>query len=322
MSRRSYGSVSIVKQGSFQFFSLTMPSDVLAGSCYVVNRQDDPAEGFQRVLNQTRAKKIAEYIDHGLGVIPSSIVLSAQKDSGLEYSSRAKTLSFEMNEKVFLIIDGQHRVFGFRMAEKILRVPVIIFDGLSKKDETRLFIDINSTQRGVSSELLLDIKRMAEYESESESFLFDVFDTFNEDPTSILIGRLSPSKKIAGKLTRATFNSALTPITKVFGQKSSFEVFEVLNSYLRAFDEAVLVRMDLQERLFNTNVFKAICNFMPKVAKEVKRRFGPIYSVDNFHAIVSEAKPNISAIQIEKPGGGYKKLLKHFEKAIDKEFTL
>lgn len=322
MARNSFGSVSSIKQGGFEFYSLSMPSNVLAETCFVINRHEDPELGFQRELNEQRAKEIADYIDHGLGVIPSSIVLSAQSVAELEYSSRAKTLSFEQRETSFLIIDGQHRVYSFRIAKNVLRVPVIIFNGLSKKDETRLFIDINSKQKGVSSELLLDIKRLADYESDTESFLRDVFDTFNNESTSVLYGRLSAASRKKGSLSRSAFNSALNPITRVFGQKKPFEVYEVFNAYLKAFKEAILIPHELEERMFTVNVFKAVSNFLPAVASRVKDRFGPIYTIDNFHDVLEGCKSKIRKANIEKPGGGYKLLLEHFEQALSSEFTL
>ena len=54
-----------------------------------------------------------------------------------------------------VIIDGQHRVYGFKISETKIRVPVIIYDGLNRRDESRLFIDINYKQRGVPSGVIV-----------------------------------------------------------------------------------------------------------------------------------------------------------------------
>ena len=181
IERDSYGSVSLVTQGNHKFYSLTLPSDLLAETCYVVNRAEDPKEGFQRELDEKRAMEIANYIDSGLGTMPSSIVLSAQDNADLVYNSKNKSISFYKIPKTFLILDGQHRVFGFMYAKTKLRIPVVIYASLSKRDETRLFIDINSKQKGVPPELLLDIKKLAEYENDQEEFLREIFDMFSED---------------------------------------------------------------------------------------------------------------------------------------------
>ena len=82
-----------------------MPSSVLAETCFVINREEDPIKGFQRELDLKRAQEIANYIDNGLGTIPSAIVLSAQEDAEFEYNSKTKTLNFKPIKKAFLIID-------------------------------------------------------------------------------------------------------------------------------------------------------------------------------------------------------------------------
>ena len=185
-------SVSLVTQGKHRFYTLTVPSKVLASTCFVTTRFDDPIEGFQRRLDEGRAKQIAEYIDEGLGTIPNSIVLSAQNDAELKVIGRGKTIQFRNIQKAFLILDGQHRVYGFSLARTSLRVPVVIYNGLSKRDESRLFIDINTKQRPVPNELLLDIKNLAEYENDDEHQLRELYDLFNSKTSSPLLGLMTP----------------------------------------------------------------------------------------------------------------------------------
>lgn len=92
-------SVSLVTQGKHRFYTLTMPSDVLANTCYVTTRDEDPKKGFQRVLDRKRAQEIADYIDMGFGSIPTSIVLSAQSAAELRVIGRGKTLEFRDDPK-------------------------------------------------------------------------------------------------------------------------------------------------------------------------------------------------------------------------------
>jgi hypothetical protein len=46
---------SLVIQGNHRFYTLSMPSDVLAATCFVDPREEDPVMGFQRVLDEKRA---------------------------------------------------------------------------------------------------------------------------------------------------------------------------------------------------------------------------------------------------------------------------
>ncbi|WP_252177044.1 DGQHR domain-containing protein [Endozoicomonas sp. 4G] len=320
--RESFGSVSLVKQGEHRFYSFTMPTDVLATTCYVINRDEDPDEGFQRTLDKKRAKEIAGYIDSGLGTIPSAIVLSAQEDSDFKYDSKKKMVSFEKNPKAFFIIDGQHRVYGFKMAGTALRVPVVVYDNLSKKDESRLFIDINSKQRGVPTELLLDIKKMAEYESDQEQYLRDLFDIFSKESDSALYNKLSSSKRLKGKITRSVFNTALKPLIKIFGSKSPDEIYEIYNSYLIACNEGIFIPNNIQEQLYNTTVFKALSGFFPILTAKVKDRFGAIYSTDNFYEFTETVGARVKVSKLEKPTNAYKPIVDHLEDSLKMEFTL
>jgi DGQHR domain-containing protein len=76
MDRIRYTASNVI-QNKTKFYSLTMPTDILTQCCFVSTRDEDPAEGFQRVLDEKRALEIARYIDNELGTIPSAIILSA-----------------------------------------------------------------------------------------------------------------------------------------------------------------------------------------------------------------------------------------------------
>ena len=320
--RESFASVSLVRQGDFRFYSFTMPSDVLAETCFVVSRDEDPIIGFQRDLDKKRATEIANYIDSGLGTVPSSIVLSAQEESEFNYDSKKKSISFLPIKKAFLIIDGQHRVYGFKLAKTALRVPVVVYENLSKRDESRLFIDINSKQKGVPTELLLDIKKMAEYENDIEQYLRELFDTFSIENNSALYNRLSAASRQKGKITRSVFNTAVKPLVKVFGNRSTHEIYEIFNSYLLAFDEGVLKPHNLSEQAFNTTVFKAIAGFFPIITARVKDRFGAIYSVDNYFEFTEIVGQRIRPDKIGNPTNAYKPIVEHLEESLKREFTL
>lgn len=56
----------VVEQGRHRFYTLVLPSSILAASCVVETRNDNPENGFQRLLDARRAKSIARYIDADL----------------------------------------------------------------------------------------------------------------------------------------------------------------------------------------------------------------------------------------------------------------
>lgn len=312
---------SLITQNQYKFYSLTLPSDVVGDTCFITTRYDDPEEGFQRRLDENRAKEIAAYVDSGFGTIPSAIVLSAQPEAELFIKPGGRALQFKRHPKAFLVIDGQHRVWGYKIATSHLRVPVIIYQGLSRKEETRLFIDINTKQRPVPNELLLDIKHLAELESDSETLLRELFDIFNKNPDSVLTGMLSPHEKTKGKITRTTFNNAFSNISEIFVGKDSAELFSVFNAYLGAFLDGMR-RQKTSEFFLVANVFKAIVTFFPDVASKVKDRFDGHYSTDNFLVVISPVFDRVPKTVITQTGRSYRGLYDRFLLALNKSFSL
>lgn len=293
--------VNLVQQGNYQFFTLTMPSDVLARTCFVVSRDEDPELGFQRKLDEKRAQNIADYIDAGLGTIPTSIVLSAQPAADFTKTGKGKTISFKDDSHAFLILDGQHRVYGFRKSKTYLRVPVVIYSGLTRVDESRLFIDINTNQKPVPPELLLDIRRLADYQGDTETLLGQVFDLFNEQAESPLLGYMSPTAKKSGKLSRVTFNSAIKPLLQYFPNKTSDEIYEPISNYISAYMSAA-EKSKLPHNITDASVLKGILLLFPDVAERVQYRHGKNYTTNNFFAVLNPAMKTLTMQTIKKPG--------------------
>lgn len=318
---RASFSASLVTQGPHRFYSLTLPSDLLARTCFVSTREEDPNAGFQRLLDPKRAQEIADYIDAGLGTIPTSIVLSAQEHADLQYVRKTKTVEFYDDAKAFLVLDGQHRVFGFALAKATLRVPVVIYSGLSRRDETRLFIDINTKQRPVPNELLLDIKALAEYDTDDEERLRSMFDTFNADTAGPLYGLLSPTQRRADKVSRVTFNGAVKPLLQVMSSLSSVEAQAAISAYLTAV-ASCLSTLGVPDALTKAVVFKALLKLFPDVARKVKDRHGPEYSTDHFLEVLRPVFSRVTPSRISNPGNAVQALYDYLKRTLESGFRL
>jgi DGQHR domain-containing protein len=240
-----------------------MPSKVLARTCKVSTRSEDPKKGFQRSLDKKRASEIAEYIDKGFGTIPNSIILSAQKEANFKVVGRGKTIEFNDVPGAFLILDGQHRVYGFQLTKNTTRVPVVIYNGLDRTSETRLFIDINTKQKPVPAPLLLDIKRLAEIETNEENRLRDIFDEFHNNPSSVLKGFTSPAEASKSLLTRVSFNHGVKPLMASFEQREPGDIYKILNSYLSVFDTFAFGKTK-EKVVAKPVVFRALMAFFPR----------------------------------------------------------
>ncbi len=314
-------SVNLITQGKFKFYSFTIPSDVLAKTCFVSTRDEDNTVGFQRVLDKKRAEAIASYIDSGQGSIPTAIILSAQPDSEFKLVGQGKTITFKEHPKSFLVLDGQHRVFGFSLAETALRVPVVVYSGLSREDETRLFIDINTQQKPVPPELLLDIKNLANYENDKEALLRKVFNLIHSQKSNALYGLFSPHEKAKDKISRVTFNAGVGGIINSFGARSPGEIAEILSAYYLASIEA-LTKANPKGKFTHPIIFKALNGVFNNVAQRVKDKRGGKYSVEAFYEVVFPMLSRTKNSHLEKPGNSYREMMELFKSAITSDFSI
>jgi DGQHR domain-containing protein len=253
----SYPALAL-SQNKQRFFFSTIPVEDLFPSCFVARRDEDPSEGFQRALTESRADDISRYLAEGTGSIPTNVVLSAQPEAKFAYNSRAKTISFARIPKAFLVLDGQHRLWGYHKCPTKHRVPVAVYEGLSRTEETKLFIDINTNQRGVPAVLLLDIKHLANMESVKEGTKRNLFDRLQADSNSPLKGKLSPAKSVAGKISRVTFNRAMEGAlnSPVVQSMSPDDRYKLIRNYISAFEAELLLKSTLIKAAFFEAIFE------------------------------------------------------------------
>ena len=151
-----------VQQGDLTLFSTAIKVKVLIqDNFYSVETLDpkDPGDsGYQRLLNQARARKLADYIVNGQdrqdAFLPTSVFLATDKP--LDFDETTNTINFNTNTiGPFNVVDGQHRLEGLKMAankdDRVLEfmVPVNIAVNLPKLHQMCHFLIVNSTQKSV-----------------------------------------------------------------------------------------------------------------------------------------------------------------------------
>lgn len=277
-------------QNNHRFFLTSIPVSDLFPFCFVSNRSEDNIQGFQRQLSKSRADDIASYLNRGNGSIPTNVVLSAQADAQLKYNSRSKTIGFERIDKAFLVLDGQHRLWGYEVCRtkfaKDHRVPVSIYEKLGRADEAKLFIDINTKQIGVPAALLLDIQHLAQIESNRDSILRDLFDGVRKTQSLQISSLMSPAKSVAGKISRVTFNRAVGQAldSSVLQGLDSKKRLTLLVNYLQAFESTLddinlLTRSAFLEAIFDVfeqAVRQSLLSYKDAKATSIAKVIAPI----------------------------------------------
>ena len=152
---------ALVRQGSLQLYTTSIKvRDLNLPNFYTINKLDPEKEGpgYQRILNQGRAKRLADYLldgqSEGDAFLPTSIFLATSKN--IPFDSLTNTITFEVNEVgPFNVVDGQHRIAGLMMAAEKnpdlleFEIPANIASGLDDISQMCHFLIVNTTQRSV-----------------------------------------------------------------------------------------------------------------------------------------------------------------------------
>lgn len=254
-----------------------------------VSRVEENAEqGFQRALDNHRVKRISQYINEGK-VVPGAIILSAQDHTKVNFDASSGLLSFPAEEGFFLVIDGQHRLYGSVKAETEyecdFRIPICVLSNLSHAEEVQYFIDINGNQKGVSKTLRIELTKFLVEEESIDAIRLRLFDDLNSDPDSPLFGHLSATKRSVGYISHVPFKAALDklldkdPLKKLDYDKKK----KLLTNYLSGV-AANLEEADQVKRLYQSAFFQAIFRVFEKSC-EIALMYHRNYSENSFTEI-------------------------------------
>ena len=152
---------ALVRQGSLKLYSTSLKvADLKRPNFYTISKLDpaDAGPGYQRLLNEGRAKRLADYLVDGQiekdAFLPTSIFLATNKD--IPFDSATNTIAFDVSQiGPFNVVDGQHRIAGLVLAAEknpdILQfeIPVNIAVNLDEISQMCHFLIVNTTQRSV-----------------------------------------------------------------------------------------------------------------------------------------------------------------------------
>jgi DGQHR domain-containing protein len=241
------------------FYVTAIPAKTLFSCCYISRADEDPIKGYQRLLNKSRTKQIADYLNQGQ-LIPGAIILSTQPDAKLEYDSKTHHLHFTVTPKSFLVIDGQHRLYGASEANSVITLPVSILCGLTQELEVQYFNDINGEQRGVPRTLQLEIEKFLVAAESNDQIRIKLFHALNERPDSPLLGRMSATKSVQGKLTHVPFKAAIDPLLDepIMKRLDFDQKVQLLLNFLKAMESILVESMGDAKKLSNAAFFQAL----------------------------------------------------------------
>jgi DGQHR domain-containing protein len=119
-------------------------------------RIDDPEKGFQRVVKEERARKIASDVLDQHRTFPNALVLATDVESFVYAEGRVSVPSSTR----FLVVDGQHRLWAQKYSDYKANYACVVHMGLTEVGMANLFLEINDNQKRVPSSLRWDLVRL------------------------------------------------------------------------------------------------------------------------------------------------------------------
>ena len=254
-------------------------------------RDPEASPSYQRMVQRPRLAKIGEYLKLG-GFFPNSIIVNFHGEINFdilkpsdEDGIAAGVLTLPENYKSVMIIDGQHRLYGYTQVEDGAApdLQFLAFEGISVRKETTLFSDINFEQKTVSRKLLDEIAGEINLDSDNpldqmraissrtfDLMRSDLMGSFGDkitgaDMKGVGKGNLTiPSLNNAVKESRllgsahkkdGVFEFVQGPLNWSIPGDAIDKLFRLLSSYFRIFQEASPKRWEAgKEGVFARNI--------------------------------------------------------------------
>lgn len=185
---------------------------------------EDMMPAYQRLIKKSRLRQIKEFIEQG-GYFANSLIVSVctrgrpmrfdVRDSQIPNANSSIGILHlpEIYRSVY-IIDGQHRLYAYSdstLADKHT-IPVVAFENLDKREQLRLFMDINENQKSVPKSLRATLSSAMLWDSEDPeerrlAIASQVAQRLEDDASSVLKGRIIVGENEQSSMRKVTINA-------------------------------------------------------------------------------------------------------------------
>lgn len=267
-------------------------------------RIKDPEKGFQRMVNQKRAAKIAAgVLDQGR-TFPNAIVL-ATDGKNLNISKGSLVVPSKTR---FLVVDGQHRLWAQRFSEFEAHYACLVHIGLSEPEMATLFLEINDNQKRVPSSLRWDLVRLVQPDTDPEATrAVDLIYELNDDKKSALFQRVD----LTGEQPEIRLKQgSLAPEIKKLvsgnplrdeGYELQLEVFKSFFAALKEVDTDAWINST--STLYEARVLRALLQLMPAMLNDMDTKLMDITAADFFEYLENIDLDELSKDKIQAAQG-------------------
>ncbi len=282
---------ALVRQGSLRLFATSLQvSDLKRPNFYTINKldPDDAGPGYQRLLNEGRAKRLADYLLDGQtekdAFLPTSIFLATNKN--IQFDSSTNTITFDVSQiGPFNVVDGQHRIAGLVLAAEKnpelleFEIPVNIAVNLDEISQMCHFLIVNTTQKSVDKaieqQIVARLTKMIglektptmprwirrQVEKGEDARALSVANYLNTDPSSPWLGkiRMANDESDGGTINQKSFITSLKKNIFSANNPLSNPVWDanrpmILSNYWKAVIELLVdENSDIPSVIYKTN---------------------------------------------------------------------
>lgn len=279
-----------VMQGKHRMYAFVAQSDHLRRIVAFSRRVDDKENGFQRHFKDPRLRQIGRYIDQN-GPIPNNIILDLNAEE-VQIDEQNRTITLPSDKECGLVIDGQHRLLGFKYASTTYPLLVMAFAGLDEKEKVGVFVTINTEQKRLPTSLCLDLLNIIGQDSDVDTRCRDIVASLNEDEESPWYGQIDMTgESKSGLISLVNFVRKLKPLLTGAGFMKSMTVTDqtkILINYWKGV-RAVFADQWGSSLLTKTLGFGALMNNLTDVFTKTqamsKGHFNPPAVIETFKLI-------------------------------------
>lgn len=281
-----------IQQGNLVLYATSLQVRHLRQSnFYRIDTLDsDEGTGYQRILNEARAKRLADYLLDGHkaleAFLPTSIFLATDKLLPFDLETNSVRIK---SEKIgpFNVVDGQHRIRGLVLAAEKdpsldeFEIPVNIAVNLDATSQMAHFLIVNTTQRSVDKAIeqqivarltnLIDFAKtpvlpkwiQRQVDKGEDARALQIVQHLNDEKDSPWYGKIRMAND-EDSASDATVNQksfvtslkrfVLTPSNPISGEQwSTDRQKKVLTNYWRAISNLLVEPDDETSIIFKTN---------------------------------------------------------------------
>lgn len=172
--------------------------------------------GIQRKLDPKRETDIGKYVNLVDATFPNSIILAMSSENA-KYDSITGIMTIPFKDDIAKVLDGQHRIAGFKDYKGKFQLVVSIYIDMELEDQAIVFSTINKEQKSVSNSLVIDLFAFAESRSPQKTG-HNIARALSKKEGSPLFGKikiLGKAETLSQTITQDTFvKNLLMYITK------------------------------------------------------------------------------------------------------------